>query len=154
MVCALITSFVEEKDAVTDFIDLVCSASDVPAGRSLLLCGVKSRYVGWGKAIGSVSRQWRPSTPLLACSTYTSLTQEARATSHRIDDTENTGSIGNYSTLSTSSIICTLILPLLKSPHVCKASSAFSKGNVWLTSGFRSRIPPAKHCKPEGHVSR
>ena len=35
-----------------------------------------------------------------------------------------------YKISSTSSIICTLILPLLKSPHVCSASSAFSNGNV------------------------
>ena len=50
-----------------------------------------------------------------------------------------------YKTSSTSSTICTLILPLLKSPHVCKASNAFSNGKVWLTSGFKSRIPPPKH---------
>lgn len=33
-----------------------------------------------------------------------------------------------YSTSSTSSMICTLMLPLLRSPHVCNASNAFSKG--------------------------
>jgi hypothetical protein len=59
-----------------------------------------------------------------------------------------------YRTSSLSSTICTLILPLLKSPHVCSASNAFSRGNVWLTSGLRSIIWPARHWRPEGQVSR
>jgi hypothetical protein len=54
---------------------------------------------------------------------------------------------------SISSTICTLILPLLKSEHVCSASIAFSSGYVWLTRGFKSRIPPLKHCRPAGQVS-
>lgn len=59
-----------------------------------------------------------------------------------------------YSTQSTSSMICTFMLPLLRSPQVCSASKAFSNGNVWLTSCLRFRIPPARHCSPAGHVSR
>jgi hypothetical protein len=59
-----------------------------------------------------------------------------------------------YKTSSLSSMICTFMLPFERSPHVCKASSAFSRGYVWLTSGLRSNIPPARHCNPAGHVSR
>lgn len=55
---------------------------------------------------------------------------------------------------STSSTICTLMLPWLRSAHNSIASFAFSSGNTCETSGFTSRTPPLRAEMPAGHVSR